>query len=322
MDILPEAKNDLKGISIQKVTWVEHLTDTLFRFGVERPEGFKFRAGQFAMLGLLKEDGEPLLNDKGATLMRAYSIASSPNNPKELEFLSIKVPDGPLTEHLQKIHAETDGQPASQILLKNSVTGNLTIDELTPGKRLYLLGTGTGLAPFLSIIRDHRTFENFDEVIVGHGVRLVKELSYRELLTKDLREIFHEITLFENQFHMERDPNVEAISEEEVRGYYEEIFAGKVLDHYPTVSQENFEPRQGRLTHHINSGRLFSDRGLDQMNFNPETDRVMICGSAAMNKEMQEICLAHGLVQGSARERGTFVIERAFVGEGLSASPG
>ena len=253
----------------ETVTWVKHWTDRLFSFGLTRPASFRFRSGEFVMIGLPTEGGKPV--------MRAYSIAS-PNWAEELEFLSIAVPDGPLTSRLVKI------QPGDTVLLGKKPVGTLVHDALKPGKRLWLLGTGTGLAPWLSVARDYETYDKFENVYVGHGVREVAELCYRDLFTKDI---------FED----------ELIGEMAQNG----------LHYYPTVTREPFE-RQGRLTTLIESGQIFADNGIDQTKFDPEIDRVMLCGSMEMIKDLAAICEAHGLKEGSNAEPGDFVLERAFVG--------
>jgi ferredoxin--NADP+ reductase len=252
----------------ETVTWVKHWTDRLFSFGLTRPSSFRFRSGEFVMIGLPGE---------GKPVMRAYSIAS-PNYAEELEFLSIAVPDGPLTSRLVKIAV------GDTVLVGKKPVGTLVHDALKPGKRLFLFGTGTGLAPWLSVARDYETYDKFEQVIVGHGVREVNELCYRDLFTKDIKED-------------------ELIGE----------MASAQLVYYPTVTREPFE-RQGRLTQLIESGQIFKDLGLDQTKFDPEHDRVMLCGSMEMIKDMAHLCEAHGLIEGSNAEPGDFVLERAFVG--------
>ena len=252
----------------ETVLWVKHWTDRLFSFAITRPESFRFRSGEFVMIGLPGET-KPLL--------RAYSIAS-PSFAEELEFLSIKVQDGPLTSKLQHI------QVGDTVILGKKPTGTLVLDAVRPGKRLFLFGTGTGLAPFLSVARDPDAYANFEQVIVGHGVREVAELAYRDLFT---REIFE-------------DP---LVGEE----------AQKQLVYYPTVTRESFE-NQGRFTDLIATGKLLADLGIDQPNFDPEHDRIMLCGSMAFIKDMAALCEAQGLVEGSNAEPGDFVLERAFVG--------
>ena len=254
----------------ETVTWVKHWTDRLFSFGLTRPASFRFRSGEFVMIGLPGDDGKK-------PIMRAYSVAS-PNWAEELEFLSIKVPDGPLTSRLQKI------QPGDTVLLGKKPTGTLVHDALKPGKRLWLMGTGTGLAPWLSVARDYETYDKFEEVIVCHGVREVAELCYRELFTQDIHQ-------------------------DELIG---EMAQGQ-LRYYPTVTREPFE-RQGRLTTLIETGQIFADNGLEQTRFDPETDRVMLCGSMEMIKDLAALCEAHGMSEGSNAEPGDYVLERAFVG--------
>jgi ferredoxin--NADP+ reductase len=253
----------------ETVLWVKHWTDRLFSFAITRPPSFRFRSGEFVMIGLANEGAKPIV--------RAYSIAS-PHFDEQLEFLSIKVPDGPLTSRLQHIKV------GDTVLLGKKPTGTLVHDALKPGKRLFLFGTGTGLAPFLSVARDPETYDKFEKVIIGHGVRDVAELCYRELFTTDI---------FEDELFGE--------------------FVQDRLIYYPTVTREAFE-RSGRLTTLVSSGQIFSELGLEQTQFDPEHDRVMLCGSMDMIKDMAAICEAHGMTEGSNAEPGDFVLERAFVG--------
>ena len=257
--------------NLEKVLWVKHWTDRLFSFAITRPESFRFRSGEFVMIGLPPAPGET------KPILRAYSIAS-PSFAEELEFLSIKVQDGPLTSRLQHI------QPGDDVLLGKKPTGTLVLDAVRPGKRLFLFGTGTGLAPFLSVARDPDAYSNFEQVIVGHGVREVNELAYRDLFTRDIFE----------------DP---LVGEE----------AQKQLVYYPTVTREPFE-RQGRFTDLISSGQLFRDLGLEGTTFNRDEDRIMLCGSMDFIKDMAALIESHGLVEGSNAEPGDYVLERAFVG--------
>ncbi len=259
--------------SVETVLWVKHWTDRLFSFAISRPGAFRFRSGEFVMIGLPPrvEAGE------SKAILRAYSIAS-PSFAEELEFLSIKVQDGPLTSRLQHI------QPGDPVLLGKKPTGTLVLDALKPGKRLFLFGTGTGLAPFLSVARDPDAYAKFEQVIVGHGVREVAELAYRELFTA---EIFD-------------DP---LVGDE----------AKAQLVYYPTVTREPFE-RQGRFTDLIQSGKLFEDLGLPGGRFNPDEDRIMLCGSMEFIKDMAALIESQGLVEGSNADPGDFVLERAFVG--------
>jgi ferredoxin--NADP+ reductase len=251
----------------EKVLWVKHWTDRLFSFALTRPSSFRFRSGEFVMIGL-PVNGKPLL--------RAYSIAS-PHYDEELEFLSIKAPDGPLTTRLQHI------QPGDEVLLGKKPTGTLVMEALRPGKRLFLISTGTGLAPFLSVARDPDAYL-FDQVVLTHTVREVAELAHRELFTTDIFD----------------HPLVGDAAREK-------------LVYYPTVTREPFE-RQGRITDRITSGDFFRDLGLPGERFDPEHDRIMLCGSMEMIKDTAAILESHGLKEGSNAHPGDYVLERAFVG--------
>ncbi|WP_413206846.1 ferredoxin--NADP reductase [Rhodospirillum sp. A1_3_36] len=253
------------GCHTLAVREVEHYTDTLFRFRVSRPMDFRFRSGEFAMIGLPNAE---------RPVFRAYSMAS-PAWDDELEFFSIKVPDGPLTEHLQKI------QPGDTVLMRKKATGTLTNDSLLPGKRLWMFSTGTGIAPFASLIRDPETYDKFETVILVHGCRTVAELKYGENL-------------------------VAALNEDPLIG---ELVHGRLI-HYTTVTREPFA-RQGRITDLIETGKLFDDLGVPRMG--PEEDRVMICGSMDMLKDTKDLCLSHGLTEGTNSRPAQFVVERAFV---------
>ncbi|MGJ3230887.1 MAG: ferredoxin--NADP reductase [Oceanicaulis sp.] len=254
------------AVSEQKVVSVRHYTDRLFAFRVTRPQSFRFRSGEFVMLGLTV-DGKPLL--------RAYSVAS-PSWDEELEFFSIKVPDGPLTSRL------CDIAPGDPILLGTKPVGTLVLDALTPGKRLYLLSTGTGIAPFASIIRDPETYEQFDQVILTHTCREVAELEYgREL--------------------------VEAVAEDPLVGE----FANGKLVYYPSVTREEFA-RTGRITQLIDEGTIFEELGVPALN--PADDRVMICGSMEMIEDCKLRCERAGLTEGSNARPAEYVVEKAFVG--------
>ena len=246
---------------------VEHYTDRLFRFRITRPMSFRFRSGEFVMIGLRKDDGKPLL--------RAYSVAS-PAWDEELEFYSIKVPDGPLTSRLQSI------QPGDKVLLGKKPTGTLVLDALTPAKRLYMFSTGTGFAPFASLVRDPDTYERYDEVIVTHTCREVAELMYSKTLIKDLVN----------------DPLVG------------EMVEGK-LRLYTTTTRETSD-RMGRITTLIENGKLFEDLGVPRLN--PETDRAMICGSNEMLQDLKALMIKHDLTEGSNAAPAEFVIEKAFAG--------
>ncbi len=248
----------------ERVLSVHHWTDRLFSFTTTRERSFRFLNGQFIMLGL-PVNGKPLL--------RAYSIASA-NFEEHLEFLSIKVENGPLTSRLQHV------QSGDTIVLGKKPTGTLVIDYLLPGRRLYLLATGTGLAPFMSIIRDPETYEKFEQVVLVHGVRNVAELAYQDYIAHDL-------------------PNDDVLGE---------VVAGKLF-YYPTVTREPYK-NQGRATDLIESGKLFTDLGIPPLT--PETDRAMICGSAEMLADLKRMLEARGFVEGNTSTPGSFVIERAF----------
>lgn len=254
----------LRGMAVLKVRNIRHWTDRTFSFAAERPAGFRFRSGEFAMIGLVVE-GKPLL--------RAYSIAS-PAWDEELEFYSIKVEDGPLTSRLQHL-AEGD-----DIVMRPKPVGTLVHDALTPGKRLFLFSTGTGIAPFASLIREPETYERFDQVILTQTCRQVGELAYGYDL-------------------IDRIAGDELLSE----------MVGDKLTHIATTTREP-SPAMGRMTDWIRDGRLAAATGgpLD-----PATDRVMICGSLAMLQEHKTLCEAAGMQEGSNSEPGQFVIEKAFV---------
>ncbi|GAB3278118.1 ferredoxin--NADP reductase [Parahaliea aestuarii] len=249
----------------EQVTEVHHWTDTLFSFKTTRDQGFRFKNGYFTMIGL-EHEGKPLL--------RAYSLASA-NYEDELEFFSIKVPDGPLTSKLQNI------QVGDELLINSKATGTLVLDNLLPGRNLYLIATGTGLAPFLSIIKDPEIYEAFDRVILTHGCRFVEELAYQEVITEHL-------------------PNHEYLGED-VRSK---------LVYYPTVTREEFR-NTGRLTDLLDSGKLPADIGLDPIN--PEHDRFMICGSPSMLKDICGLLDSRGFRESRHGKQAHYVIERAFV---------
>ncbi len=253
-------------IAAERVLSVHHWNDTLFSFKTTRDQGLRFHNGHFVMLGL-PVDGRPLL--------RAYSIASA-NYEEHLEFFSIKVADGPLTSRLQHLKA------GDEILVSRKPTGTLTLHDLLPGKHLYMFATGTGLAPFLSIIKDPETYERFDKVVLVHGVRHTSELAYADYIGGELPR--------------------------------NEFFGDEVRDkliYYPTVTREPYRNR-GRLTDLIVGGALFEDIGLPPLD--PARDRAMICGSPGMLKDTCALLNERGFtISPRIGEPGDYVIERAFV---------
>jgi len=258
----------------QTVTAVRHWTDTLFSFRVTRPPSLRFRSGEFVMIGLPDERGKPIL--------RAYSIAS-PNWDDELEFYSIKVPDGPLTSRLQHI------QPGDQIILRPKPVGTLVLDALLPGKRLWFLATGTGIAPFASLLRDPETYERYEQVILMHTCRKVAELEYGRELVEGLKN----------------DPLLTEV--------FGPDFADRVI-YYPTATREDY-PRRGRITDNLASGKVFADLGLPPMT--PADDRAMVCGSMALNIDVTKVLEGFGLTEGANSDPREFVVEKAFVGDGV-----
>lgn len=249
----------------ETVTSVHHWNENLFSFKTTRNRGLRFKNGHFTMIGLEIED---------TPVMRAYSIASA-NHEDEMEFFSIKVPDGPLTKHLQKL------QVGDQILVGKKPVGTLVADHLLPGKNLYLLSTGTGLAPFMSIIKDPEIYEKFDNVILTHGVRFISDLAYQDYIEKELPE---------NEF------------------FGDEVKAQ--LRYYPTVTREPFR-NNGRLTDLIKSGQLFTDLGLPEPNL--DDDRFMLCGSPTMLKDLTTLLDEKGFKEARQGKKAHYVIERAFV---------
>ena len=256
----------MSNLAFETVLEVHHWNESLFSFKTTRSPGLRFHNGHFVMIGLQAE-GKPLL--------RAYSIASA-NYEEHLEFLSIKVPDGPLTSRLQHL------KPGDQLIVGQKPVGTLVIDDLNDGRNLYLLATGTGLAPFMSIIRDPDTYERFDKVVLVHGVRAVSELAYSDYIREEL-------------------PKQE---------YIGELVQGRLL-YYPTVTREPYRNR-GRLTDLMHSGKLFEDLGLPALD--AAHDRAMICGSPSMLEDTCKLLDAKGLkISPRQGERGDYVIERAFV---------
>jgi len=255
----------MSNLQKQRVLEVRHWTDTLFSFKATRDPSFRFQNGQFTMMGL-EIDGRPLL--------RAYSLVSA-NHEETMEFFSIKVANGPLTSHLQHLKV------GDEILVGRKPVGTLLLDNLLPGKTLYLLSTGTGLAPFLSVIKDPEVYERYERVVLVHGCRFVAELAYQELITDEL-------------------PNNE---------YFGDMVREKLV-YYPTVTREDYR-NKGRITDLIRSGKLFSDIG--QAPFDAENDRIMMCGSPAMLKDIQQILDEMKFEEGSSSTPGHYVIEKAFV---------
>ncbi len=249
----------------ETVTTVRHWTDTLFSFTATRNPGFRFISGQFTMIGL-QVDGRPLL--------RAYSMCNA-NHEEQLEFFSIKVPDGPLTSRLQTL------QPGHEILVGGKPTGTLIQDNLHPGATLYLLGTGTGLAPFVSIIKDPDTYERYEHIVLVHGCREVAELGYGELVVNTLRD----------------------------DEFFGELVREKLL-YYPTVTRAAFR-NTGRITTLMETGKLQADLGLPALD--KARDRVMLCGSPGMLEDLHRFLRERDFSEGNHSEPGEFVIEKAFV---------
>lgn len=254
----------MSSMNEERVLSVHHWTDTLFSFTTTRDPALRFSNGHFTMIGL-RVDGKPLL--------RAYSIASA-NYEDHLEFFSIKVPGGPLTSRLQHL------QVGDAVIVGRKPTGTLVADYLLPGKRLYMLSTGTGLAPFMSIVRDPEIYEKYDQLILVHGVRQVEELAYHDLLVEHL-------------------PNHEFLGD----------MVSSKLRYYPTVTREAYR-NTGRVTDLIESGKLFED--LEVPPLDPANDRIMICGSADMLRDLKEMLEKRGFKEGNTSTPGDFVIERAF----------
>lgn len=255
----------MSNLNVETVLSVRHWTDTLFSFSTTRDRSFRFVSGQFTMIGL-EVDGRPLL--------RAYSMASA-HHEENLEFFSIKVPDGPLTSRLQHL------KEGDRILVGRKPTGTLIQDNLLPGRRLYLLSTGTGLAPFISIIKDPDTYNRFEKIVLVQGCRQVAELAYGETIVGQLAN----------------------------DDYLGELVRTQLI-HYPTVTREPFRNR-GRITDLIDSGQIFNDIGMPA--FDLAEDRVMLCGSPAMLSELRALLDRRGYVEGNHSEPGHYVIEKAFV---------
>jgi ferredoxin--NADP+ reductase len=254
------------NVHVETVVSVKHYTDRLFSFRVTRPQSLRFRSGEFVMIGLPNAE---------KPVFRAYSVAS-PAWDEELEFFSIKVPDGPLTSELQKI------KPGDAILIRQKATGTLILDALTPAKRLFMISTGTGIAPFASLLRDPDTYEKFEQVFLTHTCRDRNELVYGQEL-------------------------VAGIADDPLIG---EFTQGRVTLYSTTTREES--SHMGRITTLITNGKLYEDLGIERLD--PSTDRVMICGSMDMLRDVKALCESLGFVEGSVSNPGDFVVERAFVG--------
>ena len=260
----------------QTVTEVKHWTDRLFSFRVTRPASLRFRSGEFVMIGLMG-DPDPKTG-KQKPLLRAYSIAS-PSWDEELEFYSIKVQDGPLTSKLQHI------QPGDEIILRPKPVGTLVHDALLPGKRIWFFATGTGFAPFASLLRDPQTYEDYDEVIITHTCREAGELEYGRQLIDDIRQD-------------------ELLAELIGEGFHEK------LKYYPTTTREE-SAKMGRITDLIRSGEAYEDLGVNPIN--PADDRAMICGNLAFNLELKAMLEEFGLEEGANSKPAQYVVEKAFL---------
>ncbi len=259
----------------QTVTSVKHYTDRLFAFRVTRPASLRFRSGEFVMLGLMQTDEK---SGKEKPLLRAYSIAS-PSWDDELEFYSIKVQDGPLTSRLQHIEV------GDQIILRPKPVGTLVHDALLPGKRIWFFATGTGIAPFASLLRDPQTYEDYDEIILTHTCREAGELDYGRELIETIR-------------------SDEMLAELIGEGFHEK------LKYYPTTTREE-SAKMGRITDLLNSGSVYKD--LDVEPIKPETDRAMICGNLAFNLELKAMLEDMGLEEGANSDPRHYVVEKAFL---------
>ncbi|PJE29839.1 ferredoxin--NADP+ reductase [Pseudooceanicola antarcticus] len=260
----------------QKVTFVKHWTDRLFSFRCTRPASLRFRSGEFVMIGLMGDPDEKTGRQK--PILRAYSIAS-PSWDEEMEFYSIKVPDGPLTSKLQNIKV------GDEIILRPKPVGTLVHDALLPGKRLWFFATGTGFAPFASLLREPQTYEDYDEVVITHTCRTVGELTYGAELIEEIKQD-------------------EMLAELMGEGFW------KKIRYYPTTTREE-SPKMGRITDLMRSGEVFSDLGIEPMN--PETDRAMVCGNLAFNIDIKELLEGYGLEEGANSAPKQYVVEKAFV---------
>ena len=260
----------------QTVTAVKHWTDKLFSFRMTRPATMRFRSGEFVMIGLMG-DVNPKTG-KQKPLLRAYSIAS-PSWDEELEFYSIKVQDGPLTSRLQHI------QVGDEIILRPKPVGTLVHDALIPGKRIWFFATGTGFAPFASLLRDPQTFEDYDEIIITHTCRTAGELTYGAELIENLKK---------------DEMMLELLGEENLNK----------IRYYPTTTREE-SPKMGRITDLMRSGEVFADLDVDPIN--PDSDRAMVCGNLAFNLEIKDLLEGYGLEEGANSKPAQYVVEKAFL---------
>ena len=260
----------------QTVTAVKHWTDKLFSFRVTRPSTMRFRSGEFVMIGLM--GGVNPKTGKQKPLLRAYSIAS-PSWDDELEFYSIKVQDGPLTSRLQHI------QVGDEIILRPKPVGTLVHDALIPGKRIWFFATGTGFAPFASLLRDPQTYEDYDEIIITHTCRTAGELTYGAELIANLKQ---------------DEMMIELLGEENLNK----------IRYYPTTTREE-SPKMGRITDLMRTGEAFTDLGVDPIN--PDSDRAMVCGNLAFNLEIKDMLEGYGLEEGANSKPAQYVVEKAFL---------
>lgn len=260
----------------QTVTAVKHWTDKLFSFRVSRPSTMRFRSGEFVMIGLMGEVNPK--TGKQKPLLRAYSIAS-PSWDDELEFYSIKVQDGPLTSRLQHI------QVGDEIILRPKPVGTLVHDALIPGKRIWFFATGTGFAPFASLLRDPQTYEDYDEIIITHTCRTAGELTYGAELIANLKK---------------DEMMIELLGQENLNK----------IRYYPTTTREE-SPKMGRITDLMRSGEVFSDLGVEPIN--PDSDRAMVCGNLAFNLEIKDLLEGYGLKEGANSKPAQYVVEKAFL---------
>ncbi len=252
--------------NFQKVTQVKHWTENLFSFRITRPKSFKFRSGEFVMIGLLDSDNKPIL--------RAYSICS-PSWSEELEFYSIIVKDGPLTSKLKNIKI------GDEIIMMPKSTGTLVLDALKPGKRLFLLSSGTGFAPFAALIREPETYEKFESIIITHTCRMIAELSYSKSIIQ------------------------ECVNDELIK----EFINNKLLIYHSTTREDYIF--NGRITELISSHKLFDDLKINSISSN---DRFMFCGSMDLNNDLKKIMIENNFNEGANNYPGEFVLEKAFVG--------